>query len=161
MEHRDRLERTTGMGASATLLAPERLLQHKALVRRYVEEVWNRQKLSKAREMLAPTYVYHCGATQRDYPGYGGLEEVLTRAQGAFPDRRAEIVELVAEQDLVSVRFKLSATFQGAFLGIRPTGKRLVFSAIGGYRVVDGKIADEWCHDNLAYLLLRGDAPTA
>lgn len=159
MEWKEWGERERRVRPVAMLLAPERLEHNKAVVRRYVELVWNRQKLSQAREMLAPTYVYHCSATQRDYPGYAGLAEVLSAYSAAIPDHRAEISEMIAEGDKVSLFLKLSGTFRGPYLGIQPTGRRISCSAAGIYRLVDGKIADDWCYDNLAHGLLRAARP--
>lgn len=150
MENRDPLERTRAIAPSAIRLQSDGLAQNKALVRRYVEEVWNRRKISKAREMLAPTFVYHCASTQRDYPGFAGLEEVLTRYFDAFPDHRAEIRDMHAERDMVSVRLAVTATFERPFLGFAPTGQTRVVSALVLFRVAGGRIADEWGQDSVA-----------
>lgn len=62
----------------------------------------------------------------------------------AFPDLRHEIHELVAEGDVVALRATPRGTHQGEFLGIEPTGKKIGFDVMAFFRIVNGKIQEEW-----------------
>lgn len=76
----------------------------------------------------------------------GELKQVMLATAGetgAFPDLQATIDEMIAEGEKVMVRWTQSATHIGEFVGIPSTGKRLTWSGINIFRVVDGKIAED------------------
>lgn len=141
---------TWDLHARTGTLESGRLARHKALVRRYVEEVWHRQRLSKVRELIAPTFVYHSPLTQRAYPGLAGLAEGLAHHQAALPPHRVAIVELIAEGDIVAVRLALSLDEGGTTRGGGPS-----CTVLAQYRVANGKIADDWGYDGRALAALR------
>ena len=62
----------------------------------------------------------------------------------AFPDLLYVIEDLIAEGDKVVARVTNTATHQGPLMGIPPTGTKLTFTGTDIFRVVDGKITDEW-----------------
>jgi len=41
-------------------------------------------------------------------------------------------------------RWTTIAVHRGNFMGILPTNKRITFTGMSIYRIVDGKITDEW-----------------
>lgn len=107
----------------------------------------------------------HCSSTYRchfagaDAPQ--GRDEHKATAQSiysAFPDLRHEIHELVAEGDVVALRARPGGTHEGEFLGIAPTGKKVQFDVMAFFRIVDGKIQEEWVVADLMGLTqqLRG-----
>jgi steroid delta-isomerase-like uncharacterized protein len=66
------------------------------------------------------------------------------RGQQQALDPQWAIHDAIAEDDLVVLRWSLTGTHRGGFLGIPPTGKTFVFRGIDMYRVQDGKIAEHW-----------------
>jgi predicted ester cyclase len=58
---------------------------------------------------------------------WNGHKQFLVGIIGAFPDFHHNMIEVVAERDKVAVRFNITATHEGEFQGIPPTGKE-VFS---------------------------------
>lgn len=63
-------------------------------------------------------------------------------ALGALPDLRVEIVDLVAEGDRIVLWGRGTATHEGTFRGIEPTGEVATMDILAHYRLADGKIAD-------------------
>jgi predicted ester cyclase len=49
----------------------------------------------------------------------------------------------------LSVRARVDGTHKGDLLGIPASGKHVQWDAIDNYRVVDGKISEEWAADDL------------
>lgn len=87
------------------------------------------------------------------------FESLLT----AFPDRKWEIVDLIAEGDRVVARLKVSGTHQGTpalpiegglrLQRIPPTGRAYSIQHIHIFHIVDGKIAEHWAtRDDLGLL---------
>jgi steroid delta-isomerase-like uncharacterized protein len=64
--------------------------------------------------------------------------------RNAFPDFRAVIHDLIAEDDKVVTRKTFDGTHEGELLGIPPTGKEVTIELIDILRVADGKITDHW-----------------
>jgi predicted ester cyclase len=48
----------------------------------------------------------------------------------------------------VAAQVSWTATHQGPFLGIPPTGKKILVAGTGIFRVADGKIAEEWMQED-------------
>ena len=63
-------------------------------------------------------------------------------ALGALPDLRVEIVDLVAESDRVVLLARGTATHEGPFRGVPPTGRVATMDFLAHYRIVDGMLAD-------------------
>ena len=79
----------------------------------------------------------------------------------AFPDLQLTTEDLVAERDKVAIRNTWRGTHQGAFQGLLPTGKRVMFSGTDIFRCVGGKIAEQWADlDALGLLQQLGGIPT-
>ncbi|HEV2887535.1 MAG TPA: ester cyclase [Jatrophihabitans sp.] len=58
----------------------------------------------------------------------------------AFPDMRVEIESMVAEDDVVAVRWKARGTHAGEFLGTPATGRVVPMSNVDHFTIRDGKI---------------------
>jgi len=84
-----------------------------------------------------------------------GLEtykQFETELWRAFPDWHETILDMVAEGDKVWLFGEVTATHKGEWLSflpyikkrarVAPTGKKIKFSYIGIYRIVDGKIVE-------------------
>lgn len=133
---------------------------NKALVRRYLEELWNNRDLSLADEIVNPTYVFHSQSVPEDLHGTEGVGHMVGMITGAFPDVEFTIEDLVAEGDTVAVRWSALSTHQGDYMGIAPTGKSVTVHLVAIHRVEDGKLAETWvAWDNLAVLRQIGAFP--
>jgi steroid delta-isomerase-like uncharacterized protein len=116
---------------------------HKAIVRRYYEEVLNERRLAVLDEIAAEAYVEH-----DPFPGQGnGLADLKARVAGllaAFNPLRFTVEDVIAEGDRVVVRWKNAGTDSGGFMGIPPTGKPFGISGIDIHVVRDGRMAEHW-----------------
>jgi predicted ester cyclase len=104
--------------------------ENKALIRRFVEEVYNRQDLD------------YSEFVHQDIPenAVEHLQEFFT----AFQDSHTTLLDLIAEGDKVVGRLHIAATNTGPFAGQPPTGKQVEFQSIRIYRIADHKIAESW-----------------
>jgi predicted ester cyclase len=65
--------------------------------------------------------------------------------RGSFPDMRMELVELVAEDEVVVGRFACSATHTGEWRGHPPTGRRFErVDEVYFFRFSGDRIAEVW-----------------
>lgn len=130
--------------------------RNKAVVQRFVDGVLNRRQPAGAAEFCAPNLAWHGGPLGefRDLVSY---QRLLASWFSAFPDLRVEVQELIAEADQVAARITLSGTHAGEFQGIAATAKRITASGISTYRVVNGKIVEEWSQLDLLGIVRQID----
>jgi len=119
---------------------PER--QNKEAVRRYWNGKWNERRPETLDELLTPDVVYH--GTSMSMNGREEYKQVYDVFRSALHDTRLEIEELVAEGDRVVSRVSLRCVHGGELEGIPPTGKEIALDAYTVFRLVDGRIAEEW-----------------
>ena len=121
--------------------------ENKAIFRRYVEEVANKENLDLADEIF-DRYISHQSDGRTEERGPENVKRFIGEFRQAFPDFRTTIEYQVAEGDMVVTRWRASGTHQGEFRGIAPTGKPVAMSGIGVFRFSDeGKVVESW--DNL------------
>lgn len=126
--------------------------ENKALMRRWLEEVANAQKLEAVDEVFAPTFVDHAALPDQP-PGSAGIKWFLSIIWAAFPDWHYTIEDLIAEGDKVVARVTVRGTHQGDFLGIPSTGKQATMTEIQIVRVAFGQIVDMWANVDLLGML--------
>ena len=125
-----------------------------ALVRRYVDEVWNKGNLATIDEVIHPNYVQHTRGVPQ---GREGLKAFFASFRASFSGISSTVEDVVAEGDRVMWRSTLRATQTGTFRGIPPTGKEISVTTMNIMRVEDGKFAENWGEqDNLALLRQLG-----
>jgi predicted ester cyclase len=94
-------------------------------------------------EILAPGFVDHDAAPDQG-PGIEGLKGFFRTMRAAFPDLKAEPVEIVATDDHVAMRYTIGGTHQGEFQGAAPTGKSFEVSALQLARFENGRCVERW-----------------
>ena len=115
--------------------------KNKAVARRVFEEIFNQNKFEVANEIYASDFINHGLHTSV------GLKEDQEAARGwkdAFPDGKMAVVQMVAENDLVTVIWTGTGTNTGQGNGLPATGKKAELRGITVWRIVNGKIREEW-----------------
>ncbi|MES2149804.1 MAG: ester cyclase [Pseudomonadota bacterium] len=132
-------------GAEAALLA----------ARRYAA-FWNTGDPAWAELALAPVFTDHTLPPGRAQGPTGPLQASRS-FRTAVPDLHAEVTEMVAAGDRVSVHLHFSGHFTGQFGKVQGRGQVIDFQAFDLYRVADGRITDNWhLEDNLTLLQQLG-----
>ena len=118
-------------------------------VRRANDRLLNHGDLESAAEFFASEYVAHL--TDEDLRGDGPdvIRGFVRQFRAAFPDLRADVEVLVANEDRVAWWRTCSATHQGEFMGIAASGHRITWRDMVVTRFVNGKIAEEWAVSDL------------
>ncbi len=122
--------------------------EHKALVRRFFDEIVNGGNFAVADEIFASTFP-------------GGLEPIKATAsmwRTAFPDLQISIEAMIAEGDKVVARLTIRGThrdeLKSQLLGtIAPTGRQATWTGIDIFRIAGGRIAERWNERDLVGLL--------
>lgn len=117
---------------------------NKRLVRRAVDEVWNKGNFALLDEFVAEDVVVHGADPADDLHGPDEITRFYTGLREAFPDIRFTIEDQIAEGDRVVTRWTASATHRGAFQGIPPTGKSVGITGTDVDRLVGGRVVECW-----------------
>jgi len=105
-----------------------------ALAKRVFTEIYNKHNFAMAATIYAPDFVNH--GLSRDI----GLAEDQAAAKAwcdMFPDLHVDVVQQVADGDLVTLMWVAEATKPG-------TAEHVKVRGITIWRVADGRLAEEW-----------------
>lgn len=142
---------------AGSLFATSLQEQNKAIAKRAFEEILSKGHFELAEELYAKDFINH--GVHRDR----SLEEDQTALKGyhdAFPDGDIVPEKLIAEGDLVTVYWIARGTNTGMGNGLPATGKKVELAGITIWRIVDGKIKEEWsAFDQLAMMRQLGLLP--
>jgi predicted ester cyclase len=116
--------------------------RNRAVALRVFEEIFNQRRPEVAAEIYSPNFRNH--GIHSD----ASLEVDQGWARGelrSFPDLRMAVVKTVSENDLVTILWIFRGTHaRDGYGGFPPTGTYMEFRGITIFRVVDGRIVEEW-----------------
>ena len=144
-------------GARASDDAPAAVLEHnKSVARRVYEEGLNQGRFDVP---YTADFVGHGGA--RTFTHAEGMAEAKGW-RAAFPDLNMQVDKLLAERDLVAVRWTARGTNTGSGNGIPITGRAVEITGTTLFRMDKGRIAEEWtCANSLGLMRQLGMLPTS
>ena len=118
---------------------------NKAIVRRYIEQVFNERRMDLFEEFLVENYQsFGAGIAS----GREAAKKWHTTIAAAFPDMQLTFEDMIAEGDKVVIRGAFSGRHQGELLGIPATGKRVIQPSVFIFRLVKGEIVEGWYATN-------------
>jgi predicted ester cyclase len=132
-------------------------MSNKELIRRYLEEVVNTGRVEKIEDFISPDYVeVH---QRKRYPlGIRGAIEHVQGIRKTYPDLKVTVKQQIAEGEWVSTSIVTRGTHLGAWMGMKPTGKTLIFTGVNIDRVVAGRIVEHGGAANMLEPLLEAGA---
>jgi steroid delta-isomerase-like uncharacterized protein len=116
--------------------------QNKDVVKRYWEGKWNDRRPQILDELQTPDVKYH--GTSMQMNNLEEYKQVYNMYLSAFQDTHVTIEELIAEGDKVMSRVSWTATHTGDLGELPATGKTGTVTVLTVFRLVNGKIAEEW-----------------
>jgi len=131
--------------------------QNKATAKRAFEEILSRGRYELTEQLYARDFINH------GIHSNSSLEEDQAALKGwhaAFPDVVIVPEKLIAEEDLVTIYWIARGTNTGTGNGLPATGKKAELAGITIWRIVDGKIKEEWsAFDQLSMMQQLGLLP--
>lgn len=116
----------------------------KELARRIPEEIINEGNLELADELFADDYVGRLSGIPEPLHGPEALKGFASELRTAFPDVEMTVEDVIAEDDKVVRRDRMTGTHEGEYRGIEPTGNEVEVEGIVILRVEDGQIVETW-----------------
>jgi steroid delta-isomerase-like uncharacterized protein len=158
-----RIARAVYLSLVVALLVADQLFastlqeQNKATAKRAFEEILSRGRFELATQLYAKDFINH------GIHSNASLEEDQAALKGwhqAFPDVVVVPEKLIAEDDLVTIYWVARGTNTGTGNGLPATGKKVELAGITIWRLVDGKIKEEWsAFDQLSMMQQLGLVP--
>lgn len=103
--------------------------ENKAIVSRFLDELWNQNNAGIRDELATP-----------DYPSTHRVDEM----RAGFPDIQLTIDDQIAEGDQVVTRATATGTHKGEFMGKSPTDRSITLPIIFIHRLEGGRVAERW-----------------
>jgi predicted ester cyclase len=124
----------------------EMMTANKEIGRRFREDLWNTGNLALADDLFARDCLVHARVPfPIDFSrGPDALRHLIFFYHLAFSEIQVTAEQIVAEGDMVVVRWTARGRHTGHLLALPPTGRETVTSGIDMLRIVDGKIAEGW-----------------
>lgn len=125
--------------------------ENKAVVERAFE-AWDDQDVTAFEEVYAEDVVHR----NVNLGGLNALQESAEEWFDAFPDLSHTIEALVAEDDLVVARVRITGTHESEsdwYGGVEPTGEKVELLGLFMERIQEGKIVERWVVENHLKLL--------
>ena len=135
--------------------------QNKSIVRRWVEEGWNKRNTALIDQLFTPNFYQHETGPET-VNSSETLKPFVAGYLSAFPDLQFTIEDLVAEGDKVVWRFKATGNNTGPFMGGPVTGKSIAVTGTITFRLENSRMAEAWLNlDVLGLLQQVGIMPVA
>ena len=126
-----------------------------AVIRRMIDDVWNKGNLKLVDELVTPDYVDHDPVNP--VRGTQALKDVVNKYRSGFPDCRLDIDELFSFGDRVVVRWHYNGTHQNVFEGIQPTGRHVTGPGISIHRFQGDRLIESYTNwDALGFMQQLG-----
>jgi steroid delta-isomerase-like uncharacterized protein len=134
------------------------LEDNKAIVRRFVQEIFVEGRSASIDELVADDLVSHTWGSGADSKAY--LRTAMERLSAVLAEGHFTIEDMIAEGDRVAVRVTAGATQVGEFMGLPPSGKAYVIGEIHIFRIRGGKVVEHWHqYDQLGMMRQLGALP--
>jgi steroid delta-isomerase-like uncharacterized protein len=110
-------------------------------VRRLYENYMNENRAELLPSLVSEDVVFHSVTEERGIVAYAVLTD---RLRNAFHEMHFTLLDLIASDDRVVVRWTMDATHAGPLAGIPATGKRVQQRGTVIYRLENARIAEVW-----------------
>jgi predicted ester cyclase len=119
--------------------------RNRSVATRVFEEIFNQGRFDVASEIYAPEFRNH--GRLRDFT-LAEDQDAVHREKQAFPDLKMTVELLIAKGEFVTVVWTFRGTHTGPGVGLPPTGARVTMRGITVWRIVNGRILEEWTSFN-------------
>jgi len=127
------------------------------LIHKQHSELWSKGDLNVIHESYANDFVGHFpGETVH---GPAGIRRSVEAHRSSFPDWTETVEDTIADGDRVVTKFRSRGTNLGEFSGKPATGRKVEITEVCIFRIVAGKIVEQWVYPDLVSLQrqLRGE----
>jgi predicted ester cyclase len=111
-------------------------------VARSVLDAFNTGNIALVDKLFPVSFVSQTASLLNNAPTIEGLKQQIQTLRGSFPDAKFQETDIVAEGDMVALRWTMTGTFRNALMGLKPTGQQVTHAGVELLRIVNGSIVD-------------------
>ncbi|WP_326686537.1 MULTISPECIES: ester cyclase [unclassified Streptomyces] len=113
---------------------------HKDAIRRLYKAL-EAGDVDVADELFTDDFVTSEGRHQ-NVRGPQGFKDAIRGVHSAYTDPTFEILDMVAEGDAVTLRWRMRATHTGELMGVPPTGRQISMEAFALFRFTGDRVSE-------------------
>ncbi len=118
----------------------------KSIVKAYLEAVFGTGDEELLRDLVAHDAVIR--VPYGTLHGPDGVGTYVKKWRKAFPPFTVIVHDVLAEENMVAVRWRTTGFHEGEFMGIAPTGYHVRVEVMGFFLVQHGQITEGWVIDD-------------
>ena len=122
--------------------------ENMALAQRYFHELMNKGALDIIPDIMTPNVAFRIPTLPEPIRGHDGVQQFVTGLRAGFPDLKFDIERQIADDNKVAMRWYISGTHNGPFLGMPPTGNKIHDQGVDIFLFQGGKISEIWVNEN-------------
>lgn len=126
--------------------------QNKSIVRRWVEEGWNKANASLIDQLFTSNFYQHETGPET-VTNREALKGFVGGFLTAFPDLQFTIDDLIGEGDKVVWRFTATGHNKASFMGAPATGNAIKVTGTITFRMEESRMAEAWLNLDVLGLL--------
>lgn len=127
------------------------LQKNKEIVIRFNKEFLQEGNIAVLKEIVAEDFINQTAPP--DLAGVSGLITFVQLLHKGFPDIAVQILDQIAEGDMVASRKIITGTHLGEIMGHLPTSKKIKINVMDFVRIKDGKYIEHWGYNNLLQVI--------
>ena len=114
---------------------------HKEMIKYFYEQVVSKNLVDEVEKYVSADCTVRSGETNIP-AGLAGMKQHVIDVRKTYPDLKIRVIRQHADKDFVISEVIVQGTHLGEWLGIKPSGKKLVFTGVNIDRVVGDKIVE-------------------
>lgn len=119
-------------------------MDNKAIVRTFLDEIWNKRDMSAIDRYIAPNHANHGPVADDLPPGIEGIRVFMQAFLSAFPDVKCTVETQETDGDLVRTVAVYQGTQSGQLMDFPPSNRKATVRVVSTDRMANGKIAETW-----------------
>ena len=123
-----------------------------ALLKLFVKEIWNDQRIENIQNFLSPDIVIH-----HEHEQFKGIDTWKSEFYGtlikSIMNIRMEVEDIIAKDEHIVARWNIKGIFNAELNGVLPSGEMIEINGMTWVRIVNNKVVETWTNMNMTYLL--------
>ncbi len=127
--------------------------RNKKLIKKF-ETMINTADEKLAEELVSSDAPFYTPASPEPLFGGKGYLSVVHWMRSGFSDVKWHLTDMVADEDKVAVKWDMTGTHDGEFMGIKPTGRKISVCVMNFYYFnKDGKVTNDIAAEGMIGIL--------
>jgi len=117
---------------------------HKTVIRRVFDEVWNNSDFSLLDQVYGPDYVAHVAGAPQDVQGLEQFKQFVALHSVLASDLNFSVDDQIGEGDRVATRWSAISAPTSGLVSEPSNAQEIRVTGISIHRFADGKIVESW-----------------